>query len=243
MLAVVSQRGHDGTRWVHDDGRDVTADGFQFDSNRTRRITAVDLVRDVLRTAIIRGELPSGARLVQTDIASQLNVSTTPVREAMRDLASEGLITLDSHKIGIVRGPDWDEMVEIVEVRKALEPVALQHVVENITDDELAQARALADEMAVSSDLGAWVQNNSRFHNIFHRATRTKRLAGMLVTLEEASAVFVAQSQHVQPEIRQRAVDEHFAFLEAIGARDATRALEIQQSHLQLALESHALNS
>jgi DNA-binding GntR family transcriptional regulator len=220
----------------------VTTDGFQLDSNRTRRITAVDLVRDVLRTAIIRGDLPGGSRLVQTDIAAQLNVSTTPVREAMRDLASEGLITLDSHKIGIVRGPDWDEMVEIVEVRKALEPVALQHVVENITPEELAHARTLADQMAMDSDLGTWVQNNSRFHNIFHRSTRTKRLASMLVTLEEASGVFVAQSQQVHPEIRQRAIKQHFEFLEAIEANDVAKALEIQQSHLQLALESKAMD-
>ncbi len=220
----------------------MTIEGFQLDSSRTKRVTAVDLVRDVLRNAIIRGDLPGGSRLVQTDIAAQLNVSTTPVREAMRDLASEGLITLDSHKIGIVRGPDWAEMVEIVEVRTALEPVALAHVIANITPDELAQARVYAEQMAADSDVGTWVQTNTRFHTIFHRATRTQRLATMLVTLEEASGVFVAQTQTYHPQTRRRAIEDHFALLEAVEAKDIDQALAVQRRHLQLPLESHALD-
>lgn len=223
-------------------GNVATTDGFQLDASRTKRITAVDLVRDVLRSAIIRGDLPGGSRLVQTDIASQLNVSTTPVREAMRDLASEGLIILDSHKIGIVRGPDWEEMQEIVQVRTALEPVALAHVLAHITPEELTQARALADQLSAEADTGTWVQTNTRFHSIFHRATRTKRLAAMLVTLEEASGVFVAQTQMIHPETRRRAIADHYELLEAVEGKDLDRAIEIQKRHLQLPLESHALD-
>jgi DNA-binding GntR family transcriptional regulator len=204
-------------------------------------VTAVDFVRDVLRSAIIRGELPGGSRLVQTDIAGQLNVSTTPVREAMRDLASEGLITLDSHKIGIVRGPDWDEMVEIVQIRRSLERVALEHAMANIRPAELAAARSLADQLADDDDLGSWVQNNTRFHSIFHSATRTKRLSGMLIALEEAGGVFVAQAQQLHPEIRRRAVADHYALLEAFAANNVETALEIQIGHLGLPLESYQM--
>jgi DNA-binding GntR family transcriptional regulator len=213
-------------------------EGLRLDVSTSRRITAVDLVRDVLRAAILRGDLPGGSRLVQTDIASRLEVSTTPVREAMRDLASEGLITLDSHRIGTVRKPDWEEMGEIVELRRALEPVAIARAMENMTGPEMEAARALADELADEEDLGTWVQKNSEFHSMFHRATRTKRLAGLLQALEEASGVYVAHAQRLHPEIRRRAVADHYALLEAYARKDFQGALEIQLVHVSLPLEN-----
>ena len=65
-------------------------------ANLQGRRTAHEFVKDSLRRAILRGELSGGARLIQSELASTLNVSTTPVREALRDLATEGLITLDA---------------------------------------------------------------------------------------------------------------------------------------------------
>jgi DNA-binding GntR family transcriptional regulator len=217
-------------------------DRLRIDVSRSRRITAVDLVRDALRSAILRGDLPGGSRLVQTEIATQLDVSTTPVREAMRDLASEGLITLDSHRIGTVRKPDWDEMVEIVEMRRSLEGLAVRRAMAGITADELARAKEVADDLADEEDLGSWVQANIRFHSIFHRATRGRRLSGVLVALEEAGGVFVAQAQRLHPEIRRRAVEDHFALLDAFAAGDAERALEIQMGHITLPLEAFELD-
>jgi DNA-binding GntR family transcriptional regulator len=212
--------------------------GLRLDSSVSRRVTAVDLVRDALRAAILRGDLPGGARLVQTDIATQLEVSTTPVREAMRDLASEGLITLDSHRIGTVRKPDWEEMGEIVEIRRSLETMAIRRAMANITDQQLDEATSLADVLAEEEDLGSWVQKNSQFHNIFHRATSTRRLAGMLQGLEEASGVFVAAAQRLHPEIRRRAVADHYALLDAYRDKDLERAVEIQLAHVMLPLEN-----
>jgi DNA-binding GntR family transcriptional regulator len=205
-------------------------------------MTAVDLVRDALRSAILRGDLPGGSRLVQTEIATKLDVSTTPVREAMRDLASEGLITLDSHRIGTVRKPDWDEMVEIVEMRRSLEGLAVNKALAGITADELAKAKHIADELAEEEDLGSWVQANIRFHSIFHRATRGRRLSGVLVALEEAGGVFVAQAQRLHPEIRRKAVEDHYSLLDAFAAGDADRALEIQMGHITLPLEAFELD-
>jgi DNA-binding GntR family transcriptional regulator len=221
----------------------TTENRLRLDASTSRRITAVDLVRDALRAAILRGDLAGGSRLIQTDIAAQLDVSTTPVREAMRDLASEGLITLDSHRIGTVRKPEWDEMVEIVEIRRALEEVAIHRAMAGITPEQLDQARALADQLSHEEDVGSWVQKNIQFHSIFHRATQTKRLGNMLSALEEAGGVFVAQAQRLHPEIRRRAIADHFALLEAYEAKDADTAAEIQHGHISLPLEAFKLNA
>lgn len=214
-----------------------------LNASTSRRVTAVELVRDALRTAILRGHLPGGSRLVQTDIAAQLDVSTTPVREAMRDLASEGLITLDSHRIGTVRKPDWDEMVEIVEMRRALEEVAIRRAITGITPEQLIQAKQVADELSEEEDIGSWVQTNIKFHSIFHRATGTKRLSNVLLALEEAGGVFVAQAQQLHPEIRRRAIADHFALLEAFSAGDVDKAMGIQYGHISLPLEAYELDT
>jgi len=204
----------------------------------SRRVTAVDLVRETLRSAILRGDLPGGSRLIQTEIASQLDVSTTPVREAMRDLASQGLISLDSHRIGTVRKPDWDEMTEIVVVRRALERPAIERWMKNLTAEDVQTARRLADELAEIEDTGTWVQKNNEFHAVFHHATSTKRLGGILVDLESAGNVFVAQAQRLAPEMRKRAIADHYALLDAHEAGDVDRAYEIQYDHVNLPLEA-----
>jgi DNA-binding GntR family transcriptional regulator len=210
-------------------------------ASHSRRVTAVDLVRESLRSAILRGDLPGDTRLVQTEIAAQLDVSTTPVREAMRDLASEGLITLDSHKIGTVRKPDWEEMEEIVEIRRSVEKLALKRAIANISSTELGMARDLAEQLDGEEDIGTWVQKNRDFHCIFHNATSTYRLANVLESLESAGGVFVAQAQRIHPEIRQRAVQDHYALLDAFDANDVDAAFEIQYRHVNLPLEAEQM--
>jgi DNA-binding GntR family transcriptional regulator len=80
-------------------------------------------------------------------VAATLNVSTTPVREALRDLATEGLITLDRHRGGTVRELDWDDMEEIGMVREALDPLAVRLFCERITDEQLREAESLWRQM------------------------------------------------------------------------------------------------
>lgn len=220
-----------------------SGESFRLDASLSPRVTAVELVRGTLRAAIIRGDLPGDSQLVQTEIASQLGVSTTPVREAMRDLASEGLITMDSHRIGIVRKPDWDEMVEIVEVRRSLVEVATRRAMAHITEKEMERARALADDLSEDRDLGSWVEDNIRFHMVFHEATRTMRLASILSALEEAGGVFVAQAQRLHPEIRRRAVAEHYTLIEAYERSDVESAVAIQHGHINHPLEAYELDS
>jgi DNA-binding GntR family transcriptional regulator len=208
-------------------------------ASNSRRVTAVDLVRETLRSAILRGDLPGDTRLVQTEIANQLEVSTTPVREAMRDLASEGLITLDSHRIGTVRKPDWEEMSAIVDIRRALERLAVEGAMANITTAEISKARNLADQLAGDVEIGTWVQANNDFHSVFHRAIPIKRLATFVESLESAGGVFVAQAQRLHPEIRARAIADHYALIEAFDTGDLERAVEIQYEHVSLPLEGN----
>jgi DNA-binding GntR family transcriptional regulator len=199
--------------------------------------TAHEFVRETLRQAILRGDLTGGSRLIQADLATQLRVSTTPVREALRDLATEGLITLDRHRGGVVRELNWDDMEEIRQIRQQLEPLAISMAVAGVTADQLTEAEALCDRMADIDDLASWVALNLRFHSLFHEATGAKRLAGILTGLEEAASVYVAQAQRSHPEIRRRANAAHRALIEACRDRDVDKAIAAMEGHVGMPIE------
>jgi len=220
-------------------GGKLTADDVRWAdvANSEGHRTAHEFVKESLRRAILRGDLSGGERLIQADLATMLNVSTTPVREALRDLATEGLITLDRHRGGVVREPDWAEMEEIGLVLHQLEPLAVKLAFERISEAELQEAEHLRLLMTKESDLGDWVELNTRFHLVFHNATGAARLIAILRGFEEASAVFVAQAQRWHPEIRRRADADHQALIKAFRDRDVDSAIEVMSGHPELSLE------
>jgi DNA-binding GntR family transcriptional regulator len=215
----------------------VTATADWADALVGGRRTAHEFVRESLRRAILRGDLTGGERLIQGDLAETLNVSTTPVREALRDLATEGLITLDRHRGGTVRELNWDDMDEIRQVRQQLEPLAVRLACERIGDDGLQEADRLLAEMSKTKDLGNWVELNMRFHFVFHEATGVPRLRGIMEGLEQASGIYVAQAQRWHPEIRRRANEQHRELIEACRTRDADRAITVMTSHASMPIE------
>ncbi|MGE2832796.1 GntR family transcriptional regulator [Mycobacterium sp. SMC-4] len=203
-----------------------------------KRQTAHEFVREALRRAVFRGELPAGHHLIQSDIAAQLGVSVTPVREAMRDLATEGLIILDSHRGGIVRGTSRRDMEEILEIREKLEAMAVSLGVGNVTEEELERAAQLAEMMTGESDLGAWVELNRRFHHLLHDAMRSPYLTAIFHRLEDAAALCTAQAQRFDPTIRRQANADHLKLLAAYRDRDVDAALAIQVTHVALSLSA-----
>jgi DNA-binding GntR family transcriptional regulator len=204
------------------------------DALRGGRRTAHEFVRETLRRAILRGDLTGGERLIQGDLATTLNVSTTPVREALRDLATEGLITLDRHRGGTVRGLNWEDMEEIVLIREQLEPLAIRRACERINETSLHNAEKLRQAMGKEKDLGNWVELNTQFHFLFHAAIEAPRLTVVLNGLEEAAAVYVAQAQRWHPEIRRRANEQHQSLVEACRQRNVDSALRAMKGHSAL---------
>lgn len=197
------------------------------------RQTAHEYVRDIVRQAILNGELSSGARLVQAEIAAELGVSTTPVREAFRELAAEGLIRLDAHRGAIVHEFNQTEMQEIYELRQVLEPMCVLRAVERITDEELARARALQSRMdECEEDVAEWVTLNRDFHALITTASRSPRMIAILQSLRDSAAMYVGMGLRSVP--RQRSVGnaEHHRLLEALEARDGDAAAKAILDHM-----------
>lgn len=205
---------------------------------RQDHLTAHEFVRETLRGAILRGDLDGGVRLVQADVAQWLDVSTTPVREALRDLSTEGLLVLHNHRGASVRELDWEQMQEILLIRKQIERLAVTSGVERITDTELGRAEMLCELMVEETDLGTWVDLNRRFHFVLHEAMRLPQLVDIIKRLEQSASIFIAQAQRRNPDIRRRANEDHIALLDAYRRRDSAAALEIQAHHLILPLNT-----
>lgn len=197
-----------------------------------QRLTAHEFVRDTLRRAILSGALVGGARLVQADIAAQLGVSTTPVREALRDLAADGLIRIDPHRGAAVHELDLEELEDIYEIRKSLEPLAIRKAAARITDEQLTEAQRLLDLMEKSKDSGVWVDLNWQFHSLIESAANSPRLATLLKTVQDASAQYVGHAIKIVPGRSDEGNAEHQGIVDALRAGDGNKAAKILYAHL-----------
>jgi DNA-binding GntR family transcriptional regulator len=207
-------------------------------SSSQGRRTSHEYAREAIRRAILRGDLAGGSRLIQTEIAAQLKLSTTPVREAIRDLITQGLITHDPHRGGIVRELNWEEMQDIVRIRQGLDRAAAEMAVERITATEIDRAELLCGRLDEESDLGTWVELNEQFHFVFHEATGSWRMTGILKSLEEAAGVYVAQAQRLHPDLRRLAQTHHRELIAAYRRSDVEAITKVMHEHVAIPVES-----
>jgi DNA-binding GntR family transcriptional regulator len=202
------------------------------------RLTAHEIVRETLRHAILSGELPGGTRLVQAELAAQLRVSTTPVREALRDLASDQLIRFHPHRGAVVHDIDMDELREIYEIRKALEPLALRLAASRITKVQLKAAASLHARMEKESDPAAWVETNWKFHSLLESSARSPRLASAVKNVQDAAALYVAHAVHLDPPLMKKGNADHRGILAALRAGDGEAAADALRRHLDATLQA-----
>ena len=198
--------------------------------------TAHEYVRDALRRAILRGTAPAGTRLVQADLARELGVSTTPVREALRDLATEGQIDLDAHRGAVVRRLRAEDLVEIHELMRLLDPEAMRLAAELGPHAALDEAEELADRMEQEQDVAAWVLLNLRFHGLLVDAVDRPRLLGILSGLRDTVAPYTALALRRPGYPLDVANRHHRILLDSVRQGDAVTASVTSAEHVDLTL-------
>jgi DNA-binding GntR family transcriptional regulator len=186
-------------------------------------VTRAQAVAEELRRQILTGELAPGARLRQLDVARQLGVSTTPVREAFTSLARQGLIQQDAHRGVFVSAPSADEVRESYEIRIALEPLAAGLAAKAIDEAQLAELDRLLAEMKKAKDPAL----EPRFHALIAAAANRPRLAELIAALGEASP---------PPKVSKEINAQHAEIVDALRARAPKRASRAMKAHLEHAL-------
>jgi len=191
-----------------------------------------------MRQAIMRGDLQGGTRLIQSELAESLGVSTTPVREAMRDLATEGLIDFDRYRGAIVHTPTLDEVREIYEIRLLLEPAAARKAVHRISKKDLRTASALLSQIDDEDDIGRFVDLNRSFHAVLLTPGVPARLEPILRVLRDAAAIHVSASLKARPSQMRDSNAIHHRLLDAYRRHDAEAAAELTSRHLSSTVET-----
>jgi DNA-binding GntR family transcriptional regulator len=205
--------------------------------NKSPRTTQAT-VTEHLRQSILLGHLPGGTRLVQAELAEALNVSVTPIREALRELSTQGLIELDAFKGAIVRMPTLSELEEVYEMRSALIPLSVKKGIAQITPQQFKAAEALLSQMEATSDHEQWVDLNRQFHNILDDATQTVQLRQTLHRLSDLAAIYINLSFTEQPLRKEESEQEHRAILQAYQRKEIKVATKLILSHLNGTLDA-----
>jgi len=199
-----------------------------------------EIVFEAIREAIIGGTLKPGERLMEIQLAEEMGVSRTPVREAIRKLELEGFVVMIPRKGAYVAGLSMKDIADVFEIRAALEGMAAGLAAERITEEELEELERLLvkiGECIQSDDLNAVIEQDTEFHDVLFRATRNERLVQIVSNLREQIQRYRTASLS-SPGRMKLALEEHKQIVEALSERDVEKAQRLAREHIENAENS-----
>lgn len=196
-----------------------------------------EIVYESLRDAIVKQVFKPGERLMEVDLAGEMGVSRTPIREAIRKLEMEGYVVMIPRKGAYVAGLSIKDINEVFEIRGALESLAAGLAAQRATNEEIEEMEeklALGAKHFESSDLLKTIEADTKFHDMVFSASKNSRLLAMVKELREQVQRFRTTTLAV-PGRMKFALDEHRRIVEAIAMRDAETARRLAMEHIESA--------
>lgn len=213
-------------------------DDFQINMNEYLPLR--DVVFNTLRQAILKGELKPGERLMEIQLAQRLGVSRTPVREAIRKLELEGLVLMIPRKGAEVAEITVQDMEDVLEVRAALEELAVKDACEHITDEQLQELKKANTEFKKvldGDDIIACVHADMKFHEIIYGATNKHRLLQILNNLREQ--MYRYRMEYLKDTATHKTLlEEHDSIRRALKKHDKEKAGLAIRNHIDNQKES-----
>lgn len=191
----------------------------------------------VLARAIREKVYPPGSALIQEELAARFKVSRSPVRDALRILAAQGVVLMPSDGSGAtVRSLSRADLVELYELRLTIEPGIAVHLVANARPSDIDALTVLAEKMSRTTVVEEWMRLNYRFHSALYEMACRPRTEAILSSL--LSAVQPYSLENVgELGGKEGASHEHHEMIAALQARDADRLAGLVRQHLQTAME------
>jgi DNA-binding GntR family transcriptional regulator len=193
-----------------------------------------DIVFETLKEAILKGKLEPKERLMEIQLADQLGVSRTPVREAIRKLELEGLVIMEPRKGAYVSDISYADIIDTLEVREALETYAVRLAIDKGAAERIGELEELNIEFEKAykeEDIQEMVKYDTEIHNMIVELSGNKKLIAFMDALNEIMQRFrlIYFNETYNPEVIIR---EHKEVFEAINSRDKERAVKGMTSHL-----------
>ena len=189
-----------------------------------------EAVLEAIKHAILTGELKPGRALIETDLAAELGVSKTPVREALKTLAGTGLVTMSPYKGASVREIDRAHARSIYDMRLLLEPIAAGRSVTGRPD--WSPARAALDAADQARDAAGRSLANRAFHRHMYLSCGNPLLVRALDDLRDQTALVSAAAWAQRPSSWEREAAEHRAILAAAERGDSEEVRDLMRSHI-----------
>ncbi len=202
-------------------------------TSQTRSIREV--VYEKLKEAILSGQFQPGHHLRERELAETFGISTTPLKEALRMLEQEGLVTTSARKGTYVSSDIMNSIEEINWARSALEGVAARLAALKITDSELAQLTSVIDKMEIATmnkDNGQLIVLNASFHKIIRVAAKNNYIFQQISAIRSYDQTFRKKALAHTDEL-DRAYKEHRLIYEKIAARMPDGAEQAMISHIR----------
>ena len=206
----------------------------EFEKENDEYLPLRDVVFNTLRRSILTGELKPGERLMEIHLADKLGVSRTPIREAIRKLELEGLVTMIPRRGAEVAQITEKHLRDVLEVRRALDALAVELACERITDAELESLKDACDNFEKETKQGnanRLARADVAFHDIILNASGNERLVQMISNLSQQ--MYRYRLEYVKDETSyERLIAEHVAIYEAIRDRNGRSGAEAIKNHI-----------
>lgn len=194
-----------------------------------------DEVFNTLRELILKGDLKPGERLMEIHLAEQLGVSRTPIREAIRMLELDGLVKMIPRKGAQVAQISREDLQDVLEVRKALDTLAVKLACNRITEDEIKKLKEAENEFEktlMQSDTTLIAEADVAFHDVIQLAAKNKRLKSIISNLAERIYRYRFEYIKQQSDGGKTLVMEHREIIRCIEEKDVKAAINAIEVHI-----------
>jgi len=205
--------------------------------------TMSEFIYSSLKEAIVSNELKANQRINENEIAKRFHVSRTPVREAVLRLATEGFVRIDSYRRAIVKEVSFEELREILEVLGALDRLAINLAIDNMTEKEIYKLQKITEKMQKYCNLKTmekYIEVNAEFHNELWKSVPNKFLLEVLFLVRDKKErySYARLSAYKNPGFLEKSMKHHWELMEAIKKRDKENLMRLIVEHRHILLES-----